>query len=102
MLGYDTNTLVSYNPVITDLNGDGRPDIWFGYFDYNTGRANQVFLNNGNETFTKVASDLVNGFSANGGMIPVSINNRWALLYAKMNTQLNVTTVYLTKPVYSF
>lgn len=102
LAGFDTNVLISYNPIIADLNGDGKPDLWFGYFDYNTGKANQVFLNNGSGTFSKVATSLVDSFTASGGMIPVSINNKWALVYAKMNTQSSMTTLYVTKPLYSF
>ena len=102
LAGFNTNVLISYAPLVLDLNGDGKLDLWFGYFDYDTGQANQVFLNNGSGIFTKVASDMVNGFVASGGMIPVAVNNRWALVYAKMNTSNKTTTFYVTESIYNF
>jgi len=100
--GYNTNVLVSYTALITDLNGDGRLDLWSGFYDFSSGKANQAFLNNGSGTFTPVNQTLINSFNASGGMLPVKFGNQWAFVFSTMDTQRGVSLLYLTKPKYTF
>ena len=102
MTDYNTNVLVSYIPLIIDLNADGQLDIWAGYFDHSTGKANQAFLNNGAGIFKQVNKTLIDGFSASSGMLPVKFNNKWAFVFSKMDQHRGVSLLYLTKPIYSF
>lgn len=102
MIGYDTNALVSYTAQFIDLNGDGKLDLWSSSFDFGSGKANQVFLNNGAGVFTRTSKDLINTFTADGGMLPVKFGNKWALVFAKMNQTTRTSEIYFTKPLYTF
>ena len=99
---YNTNVLISYTALITDLNGDGRLDLWLGYFDFSSGKANQAFVNNGSGTFSPVNQSLINSFNASGGMLPVKFNDKWAFVFSTMNSQSGTSLLYLTKPKYTF
>ena len=98
--GYNTNVMVSYTPKLVDLNGDGKLDLWCGYFDFNTGKANQALLNNGNGVFTKTSQTLIDGFTATGGMVPVKFGDKWAFVFMKMTN--GTSEIYFTKPLYTF
>ena len=102
MVDYNSNVLVSYSALITDLNGDGNLDLWAGYFDFSSGNANQAFLNNGSGTFSQVNQTLINSFNASGGMLPVKFNNKWAFVFSIMNLQNRTSSLYLTQPKYTF
>ena len=102
LANYNTNVLISYTALITDLNGDGRPDLWSGYFDFSSGKANQAFVNNGSGIFNPVNQSLINSFNASGGMLPVKFGNQWAFVFSTMDPQSGVSLLYLTKPKYTF
>jgi hypothetical protein len=86
--------------MILDLNGDGKLDLWSGYFDSSTGKANQAFLNNGSGVLSRANSSLINSFGASGGMLPVKFGDKWAFVFA--NRSGNTNLLYLTKPLYTF
>lgn len=102
LTGYASDVLVSYTAMILDLNGDGKLDLWSGYFDSSTGKANQAFLNNGSGVLSRTNASLINGFSASGGMLPVKFGNKWAFVFANRDSQNNQILLYLTKPLYTF
>ena len=102
LANYNTNVLISYTALITDLNGDGRPDLWSGYFDFSSGKANQAFVNNGSGIFNPVNQSLINSFNASGGMLPVKFGNQWAFVFSTRDPQSGVSLLYLTKPKYTF
>lgn len=100
--GYNNGVLVSYTAMIVDLNDDGFLDIWAGYFDSYTGNATQVMLNNSALSLTIVSQSLINSFDASGGMLPVKFNNKWAFVFVSSDYQNGSSTIYLTKPLYTF
>ena len=102
MNSYNTNVLVSYSSLVLDLNGDGKLDLWSGYFDFSSGKANQAFLNNGAGIFSQVNQTLINSFNASGGMLPVKFNDKWAFVFSTMNLQSGTSSLYLTTPKYTF
>ena len=100
MVGYPTKTLISYTPIVADFNGDGKPDLWMGYFDFDSGLANHAWINNGAGIFTRSLQSTIDGFGANGPMLPVAFGNTHSFVYAKMaNKQL---TIYVTLAKYIF
>lgn len=100
LVGYDTNVMVSYTAKLIDLNGDGKLDLWCGYFDFDTGKSNQALLNNGNGGFTRTQKTLIDNFSASGGMLPIKFGNKWAFVFMKMTN--GTSQIYFTKPLYTF
>jgi len=97
---YNRNVLVSYTAMILDLNGDGKLDLWAGYFDFNTGNANQALLNNGSGIFSSSLQTTIASFQASGGMLPVKFGDKWAFVFSRLNS--SSSNLYLTKPLYTF
>lgn len=97
---YDTTVLVSYTATVIDLNGDGKLDLWAGYFDFASGNSNQALLNNGSAIFNSVLKSTIAEFQASSGMMPVKFNDKWAFLVARRDT--SGSKLYLTKPLYTF
>jgi len=100
MAKYPTNTLISYTPMITDLNGDGKPDLWMGYFDFDTGKANHAWLNNGSGAFTRSLQSTIDSFGSNGPMVPIKFGNTYSFVYSKMTG--NQLSIYATNSRYIF
>lgn len=82
LVGYPSNVLVTYSGVIEDLNGDNKPDLWMGYLDGTTGKANQAWLNNGNGNFTRTAQTTIDNYQSSGPMLPVKFD-KWNFVYSK-------------------
>ena len=101
MMGYPTNVLVSYTPTVTDLNGDGKPDLWLGQFDGTSGRANMAWLNDGNGNFTRSLANTIDQFGSNGPMVPIKFQDGWRFVFSK-NINYGAYDVFNTKQIYSF
>lgn len=101
MAGYPTNVNVSYTPIVEDLNGDGKLDLWLGYFDQASGRANMAWLNNGSGIFTRALADTIDSFGANGAMVPIKVGNNWQFVYST-NTNHGLYNIFVTRPIYNF
>jgi hypothetical protein len=87
MPGYNKNSIGSYRPTIVDFNQDGWPDI-FLEGSLETENSNQLWLNNGNGTFTQKGKTqfetlrddslkLVLGSVKSGPMLPIRVGDRW-------------------------
>lgn len=100
MSKYSTNTLISYTPLVTDLNGDGHLDLWMGYYDFNTGKANHAWLNNGTGIFTRSLQSTIDSFESNGPMVPIKFGNTYSFVYSKMSN--NQLSIYATNSRYIF
>ena len=100
MANYPINSLISYTPMIMDLNGDGIMDLWLGSLGYNSVSANHAWINNGAGTFTRSLQSTIDGFSATGPMIPVAFGNTHSFVYSKMTS--NQLTIYATIARYIF
>lgn len=99
LVGYPTNVLVSYSGVIEDLNGDTKPDLWMGYFDATSGKANQAWLNDGNAIFRRSLQETIDSFGSNGPMLPVQFAG-WHFVYSKKNG--SGYDFFLSKNAYTF
>ena len=100
MVGYPTNTLISYTPIVADFNGDGKPDLWLGYFDFDSGLANHAWINNGAGIFTRTLKSIINSFKSNGPMVPIEFNEGYAFVYSILTE--HGLTLYVTPPQYTF
>ena len=100
MANYPINSLISYTPMIMDLNGDGIMDLWLGSLGYNSVSANHAWINNGAGTFTRSLQSTIDGFSATGPMIPVTFGNTHSFVYSKLTS--NQLTIYATIARYIF
>ena len=100
MLEYPTQTLISYTPMVTDLNGDGKPDLWMGYFDITSGAANHAWINNGSGMFTRALKSIIDSFKSNGPMVPIKFNEGYAFVYSTRTD--SGLTLYVTPPQYTF
>lgn len=87
MPGYNKNSIGSYRPTIVDFNQDGWPDI-FLEGSLETENSNQLWLNNGDGTFTQKGKTqfetlrddslkLVIGSVKSGPMLPIRVGDRW-------------------------
>jgi len=87
MPGYNKNSIGSYRPTVVDFNQDGRPDI-FLEGSLETENSNQLWLNNGDGTFTQKAKTdfetlrnnsvkLITGSMKSGPMLPIRVGNKW-------------------------
>lgn len=99
MVSYNQNVLISYTPVVVDLNHDGKQDLWVSNYDFDTGNSNQALINTA-AGFEQSQQSLLASFGANGGMLPVKFGDKWAFVYLHMQSQQSI--IYFTKPVYSF
>jgi hypothetical protein len=100
MSSYASNTLISYTPLVTDLNGDGKPDLWMGYYDFDTGKANHAWINNGSGMFTRSLQSTIDSFGSNGPMVPIKFGNTYSFVYSKMSN--NQLKIYATNSRYIF
>jgi hypothetical protein len=100
LAGYPTNVLVSYTPIVEDLNGDGRLDLWLGYFDQSSGSANQAWINNTGSKFTSVSGSTTYTLASSGPMVPIKFGSNWAFVYSTFSN--STLTVYTTIPKYQF
>ena len=100
MANYPINTLVSYSPMIIDLNGDSIVDLWLGSHTYNSVSPNHAWLNNGSGIFTRSLQSAIDSLGANGPMIPVAFGNTHSFVYSKMTS--NQLTIYATIARYIF
>jgi hypothetical protein len=100
MANYPINTLISYTPVIMDLNGDGIMDLWLGSIGYNSLSANHAWINNGAGTFTRSLQSTIDGLRSTGPMFPVSFGNMHSFVYSKSTS--NQLTIYATIARYIF
>jgi hypothetical protein len=98
---YNTKVALSYTAVITDLNNDGKPDLWASNFDFTSGNSNQAFLNNGSGIFRSSLQTTLASFGATGGMLPVKFGDRWAFVFLTMHGY-DRANVFLTRPLYTF
>lgn len=96
---YNTNVHISYVPIVDDFNSDGRPDLWLSSFDWASGKATQVLINNGNMTFSKAFVSVVDNLPASGGILPIKTQNNWSLLYGSMNTGSKTTVFHFAANV---
>jgi hypothetical protein len=100
MANYPINTLISYAPVIMDLNGDGIMDLWLGSIGYNSLSANHAWINNGAGTFTRSLQSTIDGLGSTGPMFPVPFGNMHSFVYSKSTS--NQLTIYATIARYIF
>lgn len=100
MGAYKQGGLLSYNPLTVDLNGDGKVDVWASSYDFGTGNSNQALLSSVSGPFNQSLESVLAGFQATGGMLPVKFGDKWAFIIARMG--LYESTLYFTKPVYTF
>lgn len=100
MATYPINLLISYTPMIMDLNGDGIMDLWLGSLGYNSVSANHAWINNGAGTFTRSLQSTIDGLVANGPMLPVAFGNMHSFVYSKSTS--NQLTIYATIAEYTF
>ena len=101
MVGYPINTLISYTPIVADFNGDGNPDLWMGYFDFDSGLANHAWINNGAGIFTRTLKSIIDSFKSNGPMVPIKFNEGYAFVYSILTPEHGLT-LYVTPPQYTF
>lgn len=100
--GYNRNVDATYIPVLEDLNGDGTVDLWSGYFDWTTGKANQAWVNNGSGVFTQVLKSEIDGLDSNGVAVPVKFGSSWAFVYSRRSPDGKTVTIYYTQPRFTF
>ena len=94
MANYPTKVLISYTPMVMDLNGDGILDLWLGNPDFSSGKANQAWINNGAGIFTRSSQSTIDGLSANGPVMPVAVDSVHLFVYSKITG--GRLTIYVT------
>jgi hypothetical protein len=100
LAGYPTEVLISYTPIIEDLNGDGKLDLWLGYFDQSSGLANQAWINSTGNKFTNISGSTTYTLTSSGPMVPIKFGNNWAFVYSVFGN--GALTLYTTMPRYKF
>ena len=64
LVGYDTNTYVSYNPKFLDLNGDGREDILVGGSDWSgVNNSTQFLLKSSDGKYVAAHQNIITDFA---------------------------------------
>jgi hypothetical protein len=97
MPGYNTNSSGSYSSRLIDINNDGYVDLILEGADHSNVSANQIWINNKNNTFTPVFTNELAGLYTNAGqqlsaqfnlasdwfleMLPVKVNGAWNYVF---------------------
>jgi hypothetical protein len=69
LVGYATNSNVSYSPVFIDLNRDGRTDIFISEGQFGASNSTAMLINSSDGKFTDTGRAQLSGqVSSNGGM----------------------------------
>jgi hypothetical protein len=100
MANYPVNSLISYSPIIMDLNGDGIMDLWLSSQYYNSVNASHAWLNNGTGTFSRSLQSAINALGANGPVMPVAVDSVHLFVYSKMSS--NQLKIYVTNARHVF
>lgn len=98
--GYDTNTVVSYNPRFVDINGDGLIDILLptaGDFSY-ANNSSQILLKTSDGKYVGAYKNVLTDFSSQTNAIANHINtgNTLNILQSPDDKQYLVTAVKLS------
>jgi hypothetical protein len=100
MANYPTDVLISYAPMIMDLNGDGFLDIWLGSPDFTSGKANQAWINNGAGIFKRSSQSTIDGLGVSGPIMPIGFGSLYSFVYS--NSIDSKTSIFVTSIKYSF
>jgi FG-GAP-like repeat len=104
MSGYNRNVSVSYTPIVTDLNGDGIPDLWVNSYDWTTGLANTAWINDGKGNFHQSLATQINGLVSNGPAVPIKFGNSWSMFYSQVSFSQNYSnySFFVTQSIFNF